>query len=714
MDLTKYTPDQIKAIEDALSPADLKLWNSLFVQTPEEKALELVEKGWRALWSTLFGEEMVSTLAPHHVEAITWHWNSRLAFLKKERPEYLAYFPIWSRGHAKSSLAERIAVVDACLSIVYKQPGFCLYISRNKDKVKDHIGNIENLLYSDKVREYFPTLSQVKRQEQTDQKKQWTASVLHTQASYVFKGGTLDTGLAGSRYDETRVTLMIPDDIDGREDSVLIAADRFKKLTTEIIPMRQGNTLTFFAQNLISRHSVMYQIQNGNSRALTNRKPTQPIPAVLNLVTETKTVGGIVKDVYVSGKSTWDYWDEQRIQDEIDSEGLISFLRECQHEVEQDQEGLVLQNWKDDIHVISYSQFEAVYGTRQIPQHWYKDVANDWARTKTAYHANVAGILAVSAQNSPLPGVSFLFHPMSFPANTAPEDVALRILDKISPTVSVQGRHRTWDEVLKDALDRTNLEKYISNTSVLIEERRKVIASIMPQLVKVVIRAQNYRAFRGSHEQSRTGALDVYSRVFGLPFIGVNPGGDGGIDMLNMLQKIDPDAPHPFHFGKLGRANYYVVVEDDIEDPNPIWRNGRYIYRPVPKSEVLSPVDLHDGQLLRFQFENCRYRNPTMTITGESDQGIILKLNDDFVNIHMMWLYDRSLKAAPLTGDEKIDATLLELAPQLTMESIMADPNRWAPGALAMRDRARKKIREDLTTPSFTSPLQRAEWERGH
>ena len=98
------------------------------------------------------------------------------------------------------------------------------------------------------------------------------------------KGGTVDSAQAGSRVDETRPTFIVPDDVDGREDSVVIAENRFRLLTKEILPMRQDNTLVYFAQNLISRYSVMYRIHSGKEKVLTNRKPSQPIPAVLNLV----------------------------------------------------------------------------------------------------------------------------------------------------------------------------------------------------------------------------------------------------------------------------------------------------------------------------------------------------------------------------------------------------------------------------------------------
>jgi hypothetical protein len=204
----------------------------------------------------------------------------------------------------------------------------------------------------------------------------------------------LDEGVAGANFDDIRPTLIVPDDIDDREDSPVISENRFQTFTRAVLPTRQANTLVFYAQNLISRFSCMYRIWKQHARVLTNRYVTEPIPAVRGLVTETRTVNGIVKDVVVAGETTWHGWNRQRIQEEIDTYGLPAFLRECQHEVEQSKEGLALQHWDDAVHVISRSEFAAVYGTRTKPQRWHGFGFNDFARTKTKYHANVTGIIA--------------------------------------------------------------------------------------------------------------------------------------------------------------------------------------------------------------------------------------------------------------------------------------------------------------------------------
>jgi hypothetical protein len=639
-------------------------------------AAQLEREGWRKWYGEIFGQDFVDALDSaetddrHHSEAIEWHWESRRALLQGRRPphDWYAYFPTWSRGHMKSTIAEAMVITDAGLSSLYSQPGFCLYLRREKDKLQESISNIESLLSGEAVRDLFPLLSQVARNEETNQRRQWTATFLHTRANYVIRGGTISSAQAGSRIIKTRPTFVVPDDVEGREDSPVISEKNLKALTTEIIPMRQANTLTFWAQNLISRYTARYRIEKGQARVLANRKPTKPVPAVRDLVTETRTVDGIVRDVYVSGRSTWRVWTPERIQDEINAMGLPAFLKECQHEVEQDSEGLILQHWNDSVHVISRSMFAATYGTRDIPFKWSKRVFNDWARTNTKYHCNVAGILTTSAQNSPLPGCIFLFHPMSFPANSSPEDVAVRLLTAISPQVrAADGGVFTWRQLLDSTLKGFRLESLIRNETDLIKARRDVLATVIPKYVQPILKAQHYNDFRGSHEQSKTGALAVYQKVFGLPFNPVNPGGDGGIDLLNLIMRVDYEEDHPFIPGKKGFSNYYVVAEDDRSgSPLYVTAEGVEVYPPTPYNDALTPDELTDADRLRYQFSNCRYRDPVLTAAGEKE-GEILKLDDDFINGHQFCFHDGVLPAAPLTHRELVHE---HIAPHLRPENM--------------------------------------------
>lgn len=624
------------------------------VADARQQVRELVQQGWKAAYTALFGESFVLALASHHIEAAEWHWESRIAFLENRRPEYLAYFPIWSRGHMKSSVAERLVVVDGILSYAYRSPGYCLYLSKNKDKVQEHIANVEALLASDRVRAVCPELSSPQRTEITNQQRKWTSSFLKTDANYSIQGGTLDSGLAGSRVEETRPTFIVPDDIDGREDSPIIAETRYRQLTTEVLPMRQNNTLVFFAQNLISRYSVMYRIQTGQARVLTNRKPTSPVPAVIDLVTKQETVDGIVKDIYVSGKPTWHIWDAQRIQDEIDTEGLESFQRECQHEVEQSKEGVILYNYNDDVHVITESEFASVYGERAY-ESWVKWMFNDWARTKTAKHANVAGYVTVSSQNTKLPGFVFVLHPMSFPANAAPEDVAERLLSALTPYAY---QDQTWTQVRDDILQRANVAIHATTFTDRIAYERSHLANVMPRYTEPVLQRYNVQYGFMSHERDDIRA--IYNLSYGLRFTGVNPKKHGGIEQMNRDMRVDYDKLHPFRPNEKGYTRFFIIVPDD-----------KRAYR-----EAIRPDDLHDWDLIRYQFKNWRYAPPTLTATGEKIDDP-LKQDDDFGNgLQMVWTQN-VFANVELTKEEKLILRMPEHLAEPQSDDAKVARNLW-------------------------------------
>lgn len=676
-------------------------------RTNNTKAKELEARGWRVWYAAIFGQRFVDALDSadtadkHHSEAIEWHWNTRRALihieietrnfyrqltagaishdtyesavaeLEKLRPLYLAYFTIWARGNLKTTIARRVAVCDACLSASAGVGGYALVVGGTKAKVRGTANSINALLTrplsrrGSEVWRYYPRLAEVKRNK-FGHSQGWTTDLIVTDADYVFHFAGLDEGMAGANEEDVRPTFILPDDIDNRKDSPVIAEKNFQTFTTEILPMRQSNTLVFYAQNLISRFSTMFRIWKQQVRVLTNRVITEPIPAVRNLATKVETVGGLVKDVFVSGKITWRGWNPQRVQEEIDTYGLPAFLRECQHEVEQDHEGLAMKHWNDDVHVMSRSQFEATYRTRDIPRSWFKYPFNDWARTKTKYHANVAGIVTVSAQDSPLPGHIFIFCPMSFKAGAEPEDVAIRLLKAIAPIPVVNGEPTSWEHLIKSSLDKQGLETIVS-ASELIDKRRSILAKVLPAIVRPILRAQNYRLFRGSHE--REDVRNVMRTVFGLPFQPANPGADGGVDTLNLYTKVDYSQEHQFKPGVKGATNLHLVVEDGPDG------------LPPPYPDAMRPDELHDDNLFRYQMLNWRFRDPYLTVKGETE-GDLLKMNDDFGNGLMMIFYDGVIRPAPLSRQQRNE---LKLDPAIRVEAIVNLPLKEQEQALHSR-----------------------------
>jgi hypothetical protein len=68
--------------------------------------------------------------------------------------------------------------------------------------------------------------------------------------------------------------------------------------------------------------------------------------------------------------------------------------------------GNIFPMWNEAWHVVSWSEFAAVYGVRGIPYNWNCGIAQDWGATKS--HPCVTTLFTTSAQNSALPGKVFI------------------------------------------------------------------------------------------------------------------------------------------------------------------------------------------------------------------------------------------------------------------------------------------------------------------
>jgi hypothetical protein len=649
------------------------------LESHQQVLLDLVEKGWEPFYREIFGDSLVDafdseeTGDTHHSDAVSWHWNARIALLNGKRPpdDYFVYFPTWSRGNMKTSIGRAMLITDAMLSYAYGQRGYALIPGGTKAKVKGNAVSVEAMLKMPTVQKYCPALSKVETNVY-GRSRGWTADFISTQAGYVFHFIGLDEGVAGANVDNVRPTFLMPDDVDSRETSPVISESRLNILTSEIIPTRQANTLVYWAQNLISRYSVRYRIEQQQERVLVDRKFSDPVPAVRGLVTEQRTIGGIIKDIIVAGKPTWRGWDIQRVQDEINSYGLPAFLRECQHEVEGDDEGKILYNYDDEVHVISESEFSAIYGSMDAWLAWRKKWANDWARTKTDKHANVAAWLTVSDQSTKLPNFTFLMHPTSFPANTAPEDVAESMLSYLSPHAY---RDVTWERLRKDVLKRTNADIHTRTIAERISYEHGELSRVIPLYSKPLLQRCNVQAGDMSHEQDTV--RKIYTSVYGLGMKPINPKKHGGVEMINREMMVDYTEPHPFRVGQNGYSQWFVVVPDDkTREYNKV--DGKPVYMPKSYPQAVQTKDLWNDDLFRFQCSNFRYRDPVLTALGEVVDDP-LKLYDDFPQMLQMMSVGSPLRGTSLTAEQKLKLVIPQ-AIQRDLAEAKTGAERWISG----------------------------------
>lgn len=629
-------------------------------------AEQLESQGWRAWYAEMFGAEFVTALADHHVEAIEWHWKALSAKLRGDYFRYDTYISIWSRGHMKSTIARRIAVADACLSTRAGVGGYCLYVSGTKDKVRGHALSLESLITSEKVRQYYPSLATVKKSG-ANQSKGWTRNFIYTDAGYVFHFASLDEGIAGANVDNIRPTLIVPDDIDDRKSSPAVAEARYQVFTREVLPTKQLGTLFFLAQNLINRFSVTYRIHKGRSRILANRFPTKPIPAIRNLQTEPRTVDGVLKDVVLAGEPTWRLYGLDRAQSDIDTYGLEAFMAENQHDVAQQKSGLVLPEWDEKVHVITWSEFAKVYGQRSIPNRWTRYVGHDWGNS----HPCVVSCVATAAQGDPLAGTHFVFAGLTFPQNTQSDDVALAIIERLAPHIDTKAVRQIPVELMAKHAE--------GGVTGLLNAPRELARRTICEQVSGWAAKSSFALWHMSHEQKTI--RDNYLVNYGLPFSACNPGASGGVEQIRSYLRVDYSQKHPFHAKTKGAAGLYFIVDDDqgIE-----LRDG----------EVVSLARDDRGlKLWRDQIPEWIWRDPTLTEAGlQGDKPV--KVNDDAGNTLMMIFAHFALSTATLTYGQQVEAGISARLRADAAPTDQAALDGWLTARMQAMARVEKKLAE--------------------
>ncbi|MBC7928940.1 MAG: hypothetical protein H7Z38_00040 [Rubrivivax sp.] len=606
------------------------------VKTSEAAALEA--EGWRAWLKTLGPNTFTGEFADFHTEFWSWYWPVRRKLLRGEEltTEEMSALLIWFRGGGKSSHVEWCCIAEGALC----GSGYIGYVSGTRSQAQDHVDAIRKRLESEEVARYYPGLANPMTGKY-GQKSGWRQDYLVTASGWGIIPIGLEEGIRGGRQFDQRFTMFVFDDIDSFEDTPAAIEKKENIIARNILPAGTPRTLNLFPQNLIHENSVMNRVYTRRSDVLAERKVFGPYPAFGELDIELDESGGR-KWTIRRASPTWPHIDMAAAKKFLADSGRKAFLAEYQHDFEADRSERVLKNWRDDVHVITESEFEKVFGERRPPDSWQKHVANDFARTKSAYHANVVGKVTVSKQGSRLPGVFFLFDCMSFGAGTEADDVALRILESIMPKVMTNGGRRTWREVIEAGLTRVGLETYVADATKLRDARQAALSRVLPQLVAPILSAKKYVKFRGSHEQENA-ALKVYRQVFGLPFHPINPKKEGGLDMLNHLMHVDETKPHPFRAGEMGFTRFFMVVPDES----------------VAYPTDVRPDALHDSDLARYQLRNWRFAPLKVSETGAVERGP-MKMNDDFGNLLQFIFCENPPSAAPLTKDEQFFAGLPE------------------------------------------------------
>ncbi len=623
--------------------------------------------------------------------------------------EEFNYLLILGRGLGKSATLEASSVMRGAIL----SGGYTLYVCEAQDQANEHVGNCRDLIENPDSRlvEHYPGMAPAVRRKLGSRMEsrglaKWSEDLFVTANGYICRAKGLNSKLRGIRIGTRRPDDIDIDDVDGVNDSIDVSLKKLKQITASVFPTQARRWATIkVGQNLITDHSVVFQIYTGKSDALAARTVVGVTNTFVDFEpgkdyeTYTADDGRTRHRILPGARTTWAGVDLAAAQKFLNDSGLATFLAEYQNSFEHLKEGKVLRNYDDARMVITKSMFARLFGATPpgqhfVPDSWYKYGFHDWSKTKNEYHACVAGKVAISAKNTRLPGKVFLFDLMSFAEGTQVDDVARRILESVSPLVP--GTNQTWAEAIASSYSRERLDLYVSDATKLIEMRRAALSRVLPAVVGPLLKRKNYVRFRGSNEQNKDG-LKVMRDCFGIPFAPANPRTTEGLEWIEHYMTVDHTTAHPFlederleNGGwRLGCPGWFVVVDDD-----------RYAY-----PSEMKPENLHDSDLARYQFENWRVRASEVTAAGFIEYGP-MKMLDDFGQGLQMLFMDNCVQAAPLTEGEKVMA---HLPAHLQPEEIakVEDPDERA-RRLSGQVMQRQAIQQRIARPRQTSAA--AEW----
>jgi len=325
-DLEKLTPKKFKQF----ARPDKPLANAL-LEAMDARLKDIIETGdynsgraysingseldYKTWLKTYAPHAASSDLGAHHVRA--WEWAENIT--QGEPPP--ALIECWFRGGGKSTTMELISARIA----VKGSRRFLLYVCSTQEAADRHVTDIATTMERCGIE---------RAMNRYGFSKGWNASKLRTANGFNVLAFGLDTGARGVKLDHLRPDFIILDDIDELDDSVTRVDKKIATITQTILPAKSNDCAIVFVQNRIHANSVMSQVISGELDMLQNRIQSPIVPAVLDLRYEPiEKADGRMGYKITGGTASWVHKSLEVCQREIDDYGLISFLRECQHDV---------------------------------------------------------------------------------------------------------------------------------------------------------------------------------------------------------------------------------------------------------------------------------------------------------------------------------------------------------------------------------------------
>lgn len=533
-------PDLFALIEDGEAMA----------KRDRQRPSKAIEADWRTWLLAVAPRTFTGSFASFHAEFWDWYWRVTRRRIKGETltDEEQAFLAIWARGFGKSSTVEWAAIAEGARV----GQGYVLYVSGTQALAEGHVNSIRERLESEEVTKYYPHLGSPKVGKHGNQYG-WRQDFLITQGGWAIRPLGLDVGVRGGRVGDLRPTLIVLDDIDAHDDSPLVVQHKLDTIARSILPAGTKDTIVLGAQNLIHRNSIFNQMVERRTGVLARRIISGPFPAFEGLAIEARQTDHGARDVIVAGRPVWPDIDLDACQKFLDDSGRAAFLAEYQHDFAASEQGRVIPEYDESIHVITWSEFERVFGVRFIPEHWSREVGHDVGFTEG--HISAWTFLATSAQNSPYPGLRFRYRGLTF-------------------------------------------------TSVPVDDQAEAVKRACapdPEVGRFFNELPLVRGWRMSHEA--LSERQTYRVKHGIPFLPCKSGKTDGIAQWRHYLRVDRTRPHPFREDERGEDGKYRLG-------CPAW------FDIVADDQVLAPRDDAGLRTHRAQTIAWKWRPTQLTDSG--------------------------------------------------------------------------------------------------
>lgn len=601
----------------ANDPQKLAAWDTLFeemyridpvsckklIASLKVKSTTLEMMGYERWLRELGPRSFTGTFAPFHHDIWKWYWPITQAQRRGEKLnlEDITYFAPWGRGLGKSTMAEWLAIAEGCLI----GTGFVLYVCSNAESAEAHVESIRERLETEPalIATYPGMKKPAGKAGFTGEHKQygWRQDYLMTANGWAIRPIGLDKAVRGWKRGDTRVTLIILDDIDDDDDGPDIVAKKEKRIAKKILPMGTERTKVVFAQNLIHSGSVLNRMHTRQNNILAVRRGDVPVKSFLEIETVFEQTPTGPRHTIKRAVPSWPDLNMEAAQSFLDRSDLPAFMAEYQHDFAHEQTERVLPEYDDRIlktNLITWSQFIGMYfegvdnPPKRIPNYWPAYMGGDFGYTPDQHLTAFTWITRAPA-NAPLSGSIFRYRGRTF-SGVSPDDIAMGVRDAMWPP---------------------RLPEYEG-------ERKQLIVQSC------------------SHEKA--GERLLFNSKYGFYLMTCEKGKEIGIPQWRHFLRADRSQKHPFHRDelqpdgtwKIGRPAWFDIVDDD-------------------QFEISNAKDDRGLKVHRDQAYNWKYRKIKLTESGQTVEQP-MKVADDTNDSTRQLLTRLGPPILPLTQEEKV------------------------------------------------------------